>query len=449
MGRVKELDGLRAIAILSVVAWHYLGAGDGPSSAPWRIFIVGRTGVDLFFVLSGYLITGILLANRGSFNYFAAFYGRRSFRILPIYFGMVAIYLVGRQLGGSAPVLFDGPLPWWSYLVGLQNFWMAADQTDGAYWLGGTWSLAIEEQFYLVFPLVVYFAPPRILPRLLIALLVLCPVGRIIAYGLGDRLGYYVLMPLRADILAMGALIAWLEFSNSISMSVRRLFTVVFWSTACFFPIFAWVVENSDFNNAMWGHTYLVAFYGSTVFMALDQRDKPQRDKPPRDKPWRNKPWQDKPWQDKPWLAFLRSAPAAFFARISYALYLTHTSVLMLVFSAARYREPTMLTWHGAALMICAFALSVAICAASYRLIEGPLIAMAHQKFSFDKRGTKRAIPDEADTALRQTWAVGLGPDPRWGRNRVRETRTAARDTRGVEGPSSSGIRQQSAIRTL
>jgi peptidoglycan/LPS O-acetylase OafA/YrhL len=348
------------------VAWHYLGAGDGPSSTPWRIFIVGRTGVDLFFVLSGYLITGILLANRGSSNYFAAFYGRRSFRILPIYFGMVAIYLAGRQLGGSARVLFDGTLPWWSYLIGLQNFWMAAEQTYGAYWLGGTWSLAIEEQFYLVFPLVVYFAPPRILPRLLIALLVLCPLGRIIAYGLGDRYGYYVLMPLRADILAMGALIAWLEFSNSISVSVRRVFRVVFWSTACFFPIFAWVIENSNFSNAMWGHTYLVAFYGSTVFMVLDQRDKPQR--------------------DKPWLAFLRSRLAAFFARISYALYLTHTSVLVLVFSAVKYHESTMLTWHGTALLICAFALSVAICAASYRLIEGPLIAMAHQKFSFDKR---------------------------------------------------------------
>jgi peptidoglycan/LPS O-acetylase OafA/YrhL len=126
--------------------------------------------------------------------------------------------------------------------------------------------------------------------------------------------------------------------------------------------------------------------------MVLDQRDKPQRDKPQRDKPQR----------DKPWLALLRSGPAAFFARISYALYLVHSSVLVLVFAAARYHEPTMLTWRGGALMICAFALSVAICTASYRLIEGPLIAMAHQRFSFDGRGMKPDIPDKADAAVRQ-----------------------------------------------
>src|ERR1700739_4868121 len=175
MERVKELDGLRALAILLVVAWHYLGIGDGPASTPWRIFVAGRTGVDLFFVLSGYLITRILLANKASPNYFSAFYGRRSFRILPVYFILVAVYLVGRRLGGSAPILFGGPLPWWSYVIGFQNIWMAIEQTYGATWLAGTWSLAIEEQFYLVFPLVVYLAPPKTISWVLMALLVVCP----------------------------------------------------------------------------------------------------------------------------------------------------------------------------------------------------------------------------------------------------------------------------------
>jgi peptidoglycan/LPS O-acetylase OafA/YrhL len=359
MERVKELDGLRALAILLVDAWHYIGIVGGPESALWQIFIFGRTGVDLFFVLSGYLITRILLANVETPSYFSAFYGRRSFRILPIYFVMVAIYLIGRQLGGSAPILFGGPLPWWSYVIGLQNVWMAIEQSYGAAWLAGTWSLAIEEQFYLIFPLVVYYAPSRTLPRLLIALLVLCPVGRLIAHSLGDEIGYYVLMPLRADILAIGALIAWLEFSGSISAYVRRIFQIVFWSSICFFPVFAWVIENSTFNMAVWGHSYLMALYGTTVFMALDCKGAPQ-------------------------LEFLRSRPAAFFARISYALYLTHGYVLILVFLAAK-SSPTVATWHGAMLTILAFAISIAICIASYRFIEGPLIRMAHRKFSFGK----------------------------------------------------------------
>jgi peptidoglycan/LPS O-acetylase OafA/YrhL len=359
MERVKELDGLRALAILLVVAWHYIGIVGGPGSSLWRVFIFGRTGVDLFFVLSGYLITRILLANTESPSYFSAFYGRRSFRILPIYFVMLAIYLIGRQLGGSAPVLFGGPLPWWSYVIGLQNVWMAIEQSYGAAWLAGTWSLAIEEQFYLIFPLVVYYASSRSLQRFLIALLVLCPVGRLIAYSLGDDLGYYVLMPLRADILAIGALIAWLEFSDSISAHVRRIFQIVFWSSVCFFPVFAWVIENSTFNMAAWGHSYLVALYGSTVFMVLDRKGAPQ-------------------------LAFLRSRPAAFFARISYALYLTHTYVLILVFLAAK-SSATVTTWYGAALTILAFAISILICIASYRFIEGPLIRMAHRKFKFGK----------------------------------------------------------------
>ena len=372
MERVKELDGLRALAILLVVAWHYLGIGDGPTSMPWRIFVAGRTGVDLFFVLSGYLITRILLTNTSSPHYFSAFYGRRSFRILPIYFVMVAIYLVGRQLGGSAPILFGGPLPWWSYVIGLQNVWMAIDQTYGATWLAGTWSLAIEEQFYLVFPLIVYLVPPKAIPRLPIALLVLCPIGRMVAYSLGDELGYYVLMPLRADILAVGALIAWLEFSGSIDATIRWILQAIFWATLCCFPIFAWIVENSTFNNAIWGHTYLTAFYGSMVFMVLDRRGASQ-------------------------LALLRSRFAAFFARISYALYLTHGYVLILVFLAAGYNQHGILTWQGIALTLCAFAISIALCAASYRFIEGPLIRRAHQKFSF---GGARKISEDLRTAV-------------------------------------------------
>src|SRR4051812_38925358 len=248
MEKIKEIDGLRAIAILLVLVWHYLGASDGPQSLPWRSFIFGRSGVDLFFVLSGYLITSILLNNRASPNYFSAFYGRRAFRILPIYGVMLLIFFTGNCFGVGR-VFFDGALPWWSYALGVQNIWMAIDQTYGAIWLAGTWSLAIEEQFYLLFPLIVLWLPAAVLPRLLVAMLVIAPILRIASYRAGDDYGYYVLMPLRADILSVGALIAWLRFSGALSDRVRRTAKIILAATLCAFPIFAHLIgENTDFH---------------------------------------------------------------------------------------------------------------------------------------------------------------------------------------------------------
>src|SRR4051812_10334891 len=159
--RIRELDGLRAIAVLMVVSWHYIGIPDGQDYWLWKTFHVGRFGVDLFFVLSGYLISNILLKHRESGSYFSSFYGRRALRIWPIYYLMCAASLGGWLLGLS-PTLFDtSGVPGWTYLFGLQNFGIAVARNNGVYWLGGTWSLAIEEQFYLLFPLIVRFVPPQ------------------------------------------------------------------------------------------------------------------------------------------------------------------------------------------------------------------------------------------------------------------------------------------------
>src|SRR3954447_21043708 len=255
MEKIREIDGLRAAAILLVVAWHYLGASDGPQSLPWRLFIFGRCGVDLFFVLSGYLITSILLRHRDSPRYFSAFYGRRAFRIVPVYAAMLMVFLAGK-LSGVGHTFFDGTLPSWSYALGIQNIFMSIHQSYGAIWLAGTWSLAIEEQFYLLFPLVVLWLPPAALQRFLIAMLVISPVGRILCYAAGDTFGYYVLMPFRADILAVGALIAVLKFSGRVSDSIRRSARALLAACACAFPLFAFFVGgNTDFHMALWGHS--------------------------------------------------------------------------------------------------------------------------------------------------------------------------------------------------
>ena len=372
MPRIREIDGLRAIAILSVVAWHYIGASSdaGSGSLLWRVTIFGRSGVDLFFVLSGYLITSILLRNRDASNYFSTFYARRAFRILPIYYVVVGIFVLGKSFNLSR-ALFEGAVPAWTYIVGLQNFWMTFEKTYGAFWLGGTWSLAIEEQFYLLFPMLVFLLSLQRLRLVLLALMIVCPLLRIWAYWYGEPFagyGYYFLTAFRADNLAIGALIAWYEVtgtSRHVLLVARRTLIV----SACLFPVYAALIgRHTDMHMALWGHTYLALFYGSLLFMTLQNTGARQ-------------------------LAFLRSELAEFFARISYALYLVHTSVLLSL-SILLGVSRDVSTWPGRWLAFAAFFLSIALCWLSFKFIEQRLIGFAHRRFVYrrgDRPGTTQS----------------------------------------------------------
>jgi peptidoglycan/LPS O-acetylase OafA/YrhL len=138
MKRTHELDGLRAIAALMVVAWHYIGRARFLA----LVHILSRSLPRSLrrrpvFVLSGFLITTILLENRESNTYFSSFHGRRALRIWPVYYLMCATCLVG-WLSGKSLALFEGVVPCWTYVLGVQNFWMAKLQDFGAFWLAGT-----------------------------------------------------------------------------------------------------------------------------------------------------------------------------------------------------------------------------------------------------------------------------------------------------------------------
>ena len=149
--RIKELDGVRGIAILLVLLHHF----EPPAGLPTAIVAgayLGWSGVDLIFVLSGFLITGILLDTRDSPNYFTTFYARRALRILPLYFLTTLIYFR----------LEPNPLERW-FWSHLSNWKSAFGQDVPA--LSHFWSLAVEEQFYLVWPLVVILSPKRAMPR--------------------------------------------------------------------------------------------------------------------------------------------------------------------------------------------------------------------------------------------------------------------------------------------
>jgi peptidoglycan/LPS O-acetylase OafA/YrhL len=355
MKRIEELDGLRAIAALMVIAWHYIGIPDGPGFWLWNVFYLGHFGVDLFFVLSGFLITTILLGNRASDTFFSSFYGRRVFRIWPIYYLMCALSLIG-WLSGASPTLFQGVVPGWTYVFGIQNFWMAKLQNYGVYWLAGTWSLAIEEQFYLVFPLIVRSVPVDRLPKILIVAIVICPLGRLIDSFTGDQFGYYVLPQFRADVLSIGALVAWWRLHGvqdaAISRNVRRVLVA---STVL--PPLIWLSGSRTLHAAAWQHTLVAVFFGALLYWVLER-------------------------EGAPFLRCLRGPVASFFAKTSYSAYLTHHWVAYLVFAALGI-ERTVRTFSGIAATLAAAVVTFGLCALSYRYLEKPLIEFAHRRFRF------------------------------------------------------------------
>jgi peptidoglycan/LPS O-acetylase OafA/YrhL len=218
-GRILELDGVRGLAIAMVLAHHYflLPIKSPPGTIPAYLQAAGRlawSGVDLFFVLSGFLIGGILLDARESKNYFTVFYTRRFFRIVPIYMVcLLFVFLLGALISHGRATefawMFQEHITLKAYPFFLQNFWMAKWSTYGIFGLGVTWSLAIEEQFYLTLPLLVRLVRGgTLLPSVLLAGVILAPLSRILLHAFYPThfLAWVILMPCRADALLLGVL---------------------------------------------------------------------------------------------------------------------------------------------------------------------------------------------------------------------------------------------------
>jgi len=203
--RLPQLDGIRGIAILLVI--FHNETVKYPFLYLDRVFAHGWMGVDLFFVLSGFLITGILLNTRNSDGYFRNFYARRCLRIWPLYYCSLLLMFVIIPIvyPAEGAAIFERSSPWWSFPLYLQNFLVPVPaQATGL--LGVTWSLAIEEQFYLVWPLVVRFCSTAALRRIAITVVCLSPVLRILLASQGVNL--YSNTFSRLDGLMAGAALA-------------------------------------------------------------------------------------------------------------------------------------------------------------------------------------------------------------------------------------------------
>jgi peptidoglycan/LPS O-acetylase OafA/YrhL len=215
--RMPELDTLRGIAILGVVCLHGIYSSvntlsfDGAAKWVIRASQFGWVGVNLFFVLSGFLITGILLDSKSSGHYFVNFYARRALRILPAYYLLLILLAV---IGHAT----------WAYLI-LCFFYLANVTTlfgvPEDY--GPLWSLAVEEHYYLLWPVIVHRLSRRAVGVVAILVCVLTAFLRGWAFYRGHRVGIASFTWLVADGLALGSLLAVVVRGNVKRRELRTI----------------------------------------------------------------------------------------------------------------------------------------------------------------------------------------------------------------------------------
>jgi peptidoglycan/LPS O-acetylase OafA/YrhL len=216
---LTQLDGIRGVAILIVLLGHLITQPIGFGIV--RLGPLPPVGVDLFFVLSGFLITNVLLRARGKEHFFFNFYARRALRIAPLYFALLIFMFAVANHRLAALTFNDQRVHWQVFAFYLQNLYYRQASELGPLALAVTWSLAIEEQFYTVWPLLVSKLTVRNLSIVAAVLIFLAPIARVIV----PIFGYdpYINPLCRMDAMAMGALLSfWLFSAKPSTQNINR-----------------------------------------------------------------------------------------------------------------------------------------------------------------------------------------------------------------------------------
>lgn len=353
--RIPELDGLRGLSVLAVVLGHYFGE----VRHGFHLLAAGWVGVDVFFTLSGFLIGGILLDNRGASNYFSTFYMRRTCRIFPIYFVTIPLVLVYIGAYNSSVAWVDPALPAGTYLTYTQNFFMTYIGSQGNSWLLPTWSLAVEEQFYILLPLIVFFASPKALFRISLILIVVAPILRtsMLLVGGAHEIGAYVLLPCRWDLLFLGVLAALIWRDQRLWTLVRTRDALPLKVTAlgCGWVVVALMSAERVLDVSLL-HPVGLLFLGicTASYILLIVSDAYNG-------------------------TILKSRGLRFFGSISYGLYLIHQPVAGLLHGLLLGTRPDTANATQTLVTVAALIISVVLAWLSWKFFESRIVQFGHQ----------------------------------------------------------------------
>lgn len=342
------------MAILLVILAHYIFGytldvfepGSYLSYAVSCLRLAG-TGVDLFFVLSGFLIGGILFKYKEASNYYQVFYIRRFFRIVPLYFVVCVLYLICvRYFSGSLEYLVGDPVPWPYLATFTQNIQMAFTDGDSPF-IGVTWSLAVEEQFYLFFPLVVFLLPKKLLPVSLFILAVSAILFRLYFHYSHGWHPAFALTLCRMDSLFIGALAAWYSQTENYNIKYIKWALLLTSIPMAFFTVRG--LHPNTFLTDVASYTFFALFYCSLLLTVISDK--------------------------KGFIASIfRTRFLMALGTYAYAIYLFHVPVIGIMYSWMSSDPPKLKDLNSVLLTFSATIVVIFLAHLSWRFLEEPLI---------------------------------------------------------------------------
>lgn len=378
--RLPALDGLRGIAIVAVFLQNYAGgfihAPDGSAhlgSAALRLlagvlgatFGLGWMGVSLFFVLSGFLITGILYETRGDAHYYRNFYARRALRIFPIYYLFAFVLLV---LGIFVKAHWRaGDLLFLVYLGFPAVFvWPSLLQISPAFHITHLWSLCVEEQFYMLWPWPVAKMTSRNSMLLACFGIVLASLGfRTVVWWLGAAIGNwsYAFLIGRMDGLAIGAAIA-IGIRGPWRRQMQRCAAPAFTAAIACIATICWIRHSVDATDALMstlGYSAVGLACGALILMSL---------------------------KTSSWTQQLMSLDVLrIFGKYSYGFYLYHAPLAVVLSPMRKSFIAAMHSfWIGSGLHVAfCLLLNLSVAALSFHILESPILKMK-RRFAYSRQ---------------------------------------------------------------